>query len=205
MATKALARQRAFNPKDMHDDVYDLARVNPAKLAQNVTRLARRKNQSDGDLDRAERAAVELVGTVGAAAVTMLVGHWDGQIEAVREAMLAQWESAGNDASTNCPVPWEMEGVADPGTAFWVVPKLLIPPVLAGVGAILAAVPRKAVGGRMPMPGFIETLLTRTAQFTFVYAVGSWARAKGYCKRAQQIDQGSYTISITPREDAAAA
>ncbi len=207
MATKALARQRAFNPRDMYDDVHDLARVNPAAVAKNVTRLARRKNQSDGELDRAERASVELVGSLGAMAITGLVGHWDGKLEAVRDAMLADWEGAGNARAQDCPVPWDLEGVADPGSLFgkWWIPKLLIPPVVAGIGAVLAAVPRKTVNGRMPMPGFIETLMTRTAQFTFTYAIASWARSKGFCQRAQQITNGTYQISITPAAEDVAA
>lgn len=208
MATQALARQRAFNPRDMHDDVYDLARVNPAALAKNVTRLARRKNQADGELDSAERTAIELVGMTTGVAVTALNAWWDGRIEAVRDAMLVQWEAQAPTESSGgvsglC-LPWEVPGVPDPGWIMGYIPKLLVIPAVAGVVAILAAPKKSKQGGRAPMPGFIATAAMRSAQFSFAYAVASWARAKGFCQREAQITSGTYQVSITPREDAAA-
>jgi len=212
MATKALvARQRAFNPRDFHDDVYDLARVNPSAAAKNVTRLARRKNQADGELDSAERTAIELVAMTAGVAITGLAAWWDGRIEAVRDAMLVQWETQappedqmqGAAGSAMC-LPWEVPGVADPGWYFGYVPKLLVVPAVAGLVAVLAAPKKPKHGGRTPMPGFIATAAMRSAQFSFAYAVGSWARAKGYCQRETQITNGSYQVNITPPEEVAA-
>jgi hypothetical protein len=93
--------------------------------------------------------------------------------------------------------------VKDPTVAFWIVPKLMLPPLVAGALAVLASTGRKPRNGRMPLPGIGETALSRIASMTFGYAIGSWARSYGYCAREKQITQGQYTISIAPKEVAA--
>ncbi len=81
-----LARQRQINPKDVHDDVHDLARVNPEKLAHEVTKLARKKNHADGQLDAADAATSLMLGGLGAIATAGLLALGTGAQPAQRDA-----------------------------------------------------------------------------------------------------------------------
>ncbi len=196
----AIARQRQFNPKDLFDDVHDLARVNPEKLAKDVVTLARKKNSGDGMLDAADHATGMLGGTVGAIAVTGLLGLMAGKQNAQRDAMLAEWENQGNTlaSSPRCS-PWEV-GVKDPTVAFWKIPWLAVAPLTAGGLWLLARRRRhKKTKGRRSIAGGFEVFLFQTMVLSGGLLAASSASNMGYCKRADQITSGTKTVSITPK------
>lgn len=200
----AIARQKHFNPHDIEEAAYDLARVNPRQLAKDVTKLARRKNQADGELDRADSGTRMLFGSLGALAVGVAVGEWEGHIEATREAMIADWEAKGNSSTSDaCPTPWEV-GVPDPATILGPVPKLAVPPIaFAILAGVIASGRYRASKGKKTMPGGWEIFATQSALITLAIMGASMARTHGYCRRERQITTGKYVIDITPAEVAA--
>lgn len=204
MPKALVARQREHNPKDIYDDVHDLARTNPSALAKNVAKLARRKNQSDGQADAMASGARELFGVAIGTGMTVVASMIDGRVEADRDAMLAQWIAEGNAASEDCPVPWELEGVKDPATAFMGVPWLALPPlVFGGIYGLTKMMRPKVIGGRKTMPGFLETSMFYSSILTLAYGFGTYARGKSYCKRERAIGRGDIQISIAPKAEAA--
>lgn len=204
MAKALVARQREQNPRDVYDDVHDLARTNPAALAKNVTRLAKKKNASDGQADQMAKAARETVGVALGTLATVGVAWMDGRFEADRDAMLAEWMAAGNSASDDCPVPWELEGVKDPATAFMGIPWLAIPPLVSGViyGAIRSMRPA-SINGRKTIPGFGESIFYNATVMTLAYGFGTYARGRSFCSRERAISRGDVVISIAPKSEAA--
>src|SRR6266508_3078539 len=120
---QAIARRSPTKYIDLADDVRDTARTNPEGLADSVVTLAQKKNAAIVREARAKNAmkymsagATDFFATLGALVVTGGVGWLDGKMEATREAMIAEWEAAGNTSAV-CP-PWEL-GVKDPSVAFW--------------------------------------------------------------------------------------
>jgi hypothetical protein len=204
MPKAIVARQREQNPRDVYDDAHDLARTNPSALAKNVAKLARRKNQSDGQADAMAAGARELTGVAVGTLATLGASMIDGRVEADRDAMLAAWIDEGNAASEDCPVPWELEGVKDPATAFLGVPWLALPPlVFGGLYGLTKMMRPKVVGGRKTMPGFLESMMYYSSLFTLAYGFGTYIRGRSYCTRERAIGRGDVQISITPKAEAA--
>jgi len=204
MAKALVARQREQNPRDVHDNVYDLARTNPELVAKSVTKLARKKNQSDSQADSMAVAAREGMGMLIGVGATLGAAWLDGRVEADRDAMLAEWIGAGNAASDDCPVPWELEGVKDPATAFLGVPWLALPPLAFGAFYGLArSVRPKTINGRKTIPGFGESAMFYSMVMTLAYGFGTYARGRSFCSRERAISRGEVQISIAPKSEAA--
>ncbi len=204
MPKALVARQREQNPRDVYDNVHDLARTNPELVAKSVTKLARKKNQSDSQADSMAVTARESVGMILGIGATIGAAWLDGRVEADRDAMLAEWIAAGNAASDDCPVPWELEGVKDPATAFMGIPWLAIPPLVAGtLYGITRSVRPKTINGRRTMPGFLESTLFYSTIMTVAYGFGTFARGRSFCSRERAISRGDVQISIAPKAEAA--
>ena len=204
MPKALVVRQREHNPRDVYDNVHDLARTNPELVAKSVTKLARKKNQSDSQADAMAVAARETVGVAVGVLATIGVAWLDGRVEADRDAMLAEWIAAGNAATEDCPVPWELEGVKDPATAFMGVPWLAIPPLVSGaLYGIARSVRPKTINGRRTMPGFAESILYNSTIMTLAYGFGTYARGRSFCSRERAISRGDVQISIAPKSEAA--
>lgn len=196
-----LARQRQLNPKDFSDDVHDLARVNPAKLAKDVTTLARKKNAADGELDRADASTSLLLGGLGAIATVGAIAVGSGAQRAERDKMIAEWESKGNK-DDNSPSPFEV-GVKDPTIAFWKIPWLAIPAALGGIGWLWASSSRRHFAkGKRSIAGAGEVYLGFTGLFSTVLLVAKVASDRGYSKREHLITSGVKRINVTPRTSA---
>jgi hypothetical protein len=183
-------RQKNFDAGDYQEKVYDLARTNPALLAKTVTQVARKKNASDGDLDKADSATIML----GAAIVMFgsIAGmlYWDGRMKAKRDAMIAAWEAQGN-AVEGCPKPWDVAGKTDPEMLIGPIPKTAIVPAVASVVAVATAIGR----GKNKMPGFWETAATWTAVGTFSVLVGQLTQSKGFCQVEEGIQSGRIPLA----------
>jgi hypothetical protein len=192
-----LARQRQLNPKDFHDDVHDLARVNPAKLAKDVTALARKKNAADAELDAADATTSLMLGGVGALATAAMIAVGAGSRNAERDKIIAEWESKGNDLDSG-PTPWEV-GVKDPTIAFWKIPWLAIPAAIAGTGYVIANRRRHgAAKGKRSIAGVGEVYLGFTSLFSTVMLIAKIASDRGFIKQAHLLTTGVKKVSITP-------
>ena len=196
----AIARQRQLNPKDLFDDVHDLARVNPEKLAKDVVTLARKKNSADGMLDAASHATGMLGGTFFALLTTGAVGWWAGKQNAERDAMLAEWESQGNTLASGVRCsPWEV-GVKDPTIAFWKIPKLALPPLIsAAAWMLLRRRRRKSTKGKRSIAGGGEVFFFMNMILGSGLLLAQSLSNVGYCGIEKQITGGTKTVDITPK------
>ncbi len=186
-------RQKNFDPGDYQEKVYDLARTNPALLAKTVTQVARKKNQNDGHLDKADAGTIELVSFVTLVGVTSGMMWWDGRLKAKRDATLAAWQAGGHAVGEGCPKPWEVAGKSDPETLIGPVPKVALVP--AG-SLLLWAVARIGRAGKKSAAGMFETAMYRTSLTTFAVLVASLAQTKGYCGAEHEIVTGQTTINV---------
>lgn len=191
-----LARQRQFNPKDVHDDVHDLARVNPEKLAAEVTKLARKKNHADGQLDQADAITSLTIGGIGAIVTAGALAVATGAQNAQRDALINEWERRGNEIDEVSPTPFE-RGVKDPTIAFWKIPWLAIPAALSGVAYVWANGARRAEAkGKRSIAGGWETYFGLTSLASTVLLVHKIVADRSYSKRAHLIMSGVKRVEL---------
>lgn len=191
-----LARQRQINPKDVHDDVHDLARVNPERLAKEVTKLARKKNHADGELDRADAATSLMLGGLGALATAGFLALGTGAQNAQRDALINEWERRGNELDEVSPTPFE-RGVKDPTIAFWKVPWLAIPATLSGVAYWWANSARRSeVKGKRSIASGWEIYFGLTSLLSTGLLVHKVVGDRSYTKRAHEIMSGVKRIEL---------
>lgn len=196
----AIERHRQFNPRDLHDDVHDLARVNPAAVANEVIKLARKKNSGDQALDVAQRNTGLFFGTGGAVILTGIMGAIAGSQNAQRDAMLAEWENQGNTTTggLRC-TPWQV-GVKDPTIAFWKIPWLAITPVVTAIAWGLTARRRRkhTPKGKKAIIGGGEIFFAMSTVLNGTLALADALSNQSYCKREAEITSGSAQVVLTP-------
>lgn len=191
-----LARQRQINPKDVHDDIHDLARVNPAELANQVTKIVRKKNQADGELDRADAATSLLFGGLGALATAGVLAIGTGAQTAQRDALIREWELRGNELDEVSPTPWE-RGVKDPTIAFWKVPWLALPAIVSAGAYFWANSARhSSAKGKRSIAGAWEAYFGFTTIASTALLVHKVVADRSYSKRAHQIMSGVKRVEL---------
>lgn len=136
-------QRRKFNPSEYKSEFLELAKANPELAADSATKLARRKRNAEVNVMDATEQTQNLLAFMGTMALMAAAGWWTGRMTAQRDALINDWMVEGAAMAQADPAqyeePWDHpQGKSDP-TKWWIMPKLLVFPLVTGIAAATAA------------------------------------------------------------------
>jgi len=185
---RSLPSRREFNPSHFNAEALDLMQANPPLAAKSFTQLAVAKRDAERELNMSRESTSDLAAFAFSSGIVALVGLWDGNVMAKRDALIANFEEQGIVAPGAEPTSqvWKDAKIKEPGKLLGVVPMGLLLPVAFGTLSVIAAARRN----ENAPAGTFERVMAVTATTTFGVWLSGITRAHGY--RRQQAKLGLY-------------
>jgi len=195
MQTQAVSRSasalatRTWNPSAFNAEALELMKENPQLAARSMTQLAMHKRTAERELNLSTESTNDLVAFAVSSGMVALIGMWEGNVLAKRDAIIEGWELNGDLEVDTEPSPelWKAKAIPEPGK-LGPIPMGLILPVLFGIGSVIAASRRDE---REPA-STAERVLATTATTTFGLWIANMTRAVGY--RREKADLLAKTV-----------